>query len=446
MKNNVLILGAGMVAKPIVNYLLDNNFNVTLADLYADKAKALIGNKPNGTAIEFSIDNTDLLDKLVSNNNLTVSLLPYKFHVQVAKVCIKHKKNMLTTSYVSPEMQALDQEAKNAGIIILNEIGLDPGIDHMSAMRIIDKIHGEGGQVVDFYSITGALPEREAVNNPFAYSFSWSPKGVILASNNSAKYLKQGELIETPTQDLFKDTFNLYFPEVGVLEVYPNRNSTDYIDIYGIPEAKTVYRGTFRYEGWCEIMDKIKAMNLISNTEMDFTGMSYKQFVETMINDESDFSIEDKISNFFDDEDVELLLDALYYIDLLSDKDMGYKKTTPFEITSDRMISKMILADDASDMVAMQHIFLAEYEDGRREVIKSSLLNFGNPQTDTAIARTVALPAAIGVKNILSGIISEKGVLRPTLPTIYNPVLDELETLGIKMIEEYGLPMEENIQ
>ena len=441
----VLIIGAGMVAKPIVNYLLNNNIYVNLADLYVDKAKELIAENPNGKAIEFSIDNNELLNKLVSENDLTVSLLPYKFHVQVAKACIKHKKNMLTTSYVSPEMFSLSEEAKKADILILSELGLDPGIDHMSAMRIIDGIHEKGGKVIDFYSITGALPAREAVNTPFAYKFSWSPKGVILASNNSAEYLKDGKKVNISSANLFKDTFMYNFPEVGILEAYPNRNSTDYAEIYGIPEAKTVFRGTFRYEGWCRILDKIKSMNLITDKKYDFTGKTYREFIEMMLNDDSTLSTKAKIAKHFGTDDNELTINALKFIDLFADEDMGYGKTTPFEITSDRMIAKMLLPADANDMVAMQHVFLAEYPDGRREVIKSRLLEFGNLKTATAIAKTVALPAAIGVKNILTGKINMKGVHRPIHPNLYNTILDELETFGIKMIEEYGLPESENI-
>lgn len=441
----VLILGAGMVAKPIVSYLLKHNFYISLADMHYNKAEELINNHTNGKAVEFSIENSGLLNRLVEGHDIVVSLLPYKFHVKVAKACIRYSKDMLTTSYVSEEMEALNKQAKDAGIIILNELGLDPGIDHMSAMRIIDYIHDKGGKVINFHSITGALPAREAVDTPFAYKFSWSPKGVIMASNNHAQYLKDGKNVEVPTKDLFKNTFFYNFPEVGKLEAYPNRDSIKYIDIYGIPEAKTVFRGTFRYEGWCKILDKMKAMNLIKNDTYDFTGMSYRQFVEKMLDDNSNASTQEKINKHFGTKDNKLTIRALEFIDMFSDEDMGYEIATPFEITSDRMISKMLLPQDANDMIAMQHVFLAEYPNKTREVIKSRLLNFGNLKTETAVARTVALPAAVGVKNILAGKIVVKGVHRPVHKSIYATILNELETLGIKMIEEFGLPESENI-
>ncbi|MFA5782103.1 MAG: saccharopine dehydrogenase C-terminal domain-containing protein, partial [Bacteroidales bacterium] len=256
----VLILGAGMVVKPIVNYLLKNNFKVTVATRTKSKADEMIAGHLNGTALSWTVDDIDTLNKLISEHDFTVSLLPYTFHVMVAKLCIQHKKNMITTSYVKPEMQALDVEAKKAGIIILNECGLDPGIDHMSAMRIIDHVHKNGGKIEEFYSLCGALPAPEGTDNPFKYKFSWSPKGVVMAGNNDGKYLKHGKIIEVDTKDLFKNPFKVDFPEIGILDVYPNRDSISYIDIYGIQEANTMFRGTFRYKGWCEIIDIMKQL------------------------------------------------------------------------------------------------------------------------------------------------------------------------------------------
>ena len=235
----VLILGAGMVVKPIVQYLLQKGYFVTVATRTKSKADKMINGHQNGASIAWTVDDEDTLDKMIAEHDLAVSLLPYAYHVMVAKICIKHKKNMITTSYVKPEMQALDKEAKDAGIIILNELGLDPGIDHMSAMRIIDTVHNKGGKIEEFYSLCGALPAPEASDNPFRYKFSWSPKGVVMAGNNDGKYLKKGKEKYVPTEDLFKDTFKINFPEVGELEVYPNRDSLPYIEIYKIPETKT---------------------------------------------------------------------------------------------------------------------------------------------------------------------------------------------------------------
>lgn len=436
-----------MVVKPIVKYLLDKEIEVTVATRTKSKAEAMISGHPNGTAVEWTVDDTGTLDSMVSGHDLTVSLLPWIHHIMVAKHCIKHKKNMVTTSYVKPEMKELDQEARDAGIIILNELGLDPGIDHMSAMRIIDHVHGKNGKIEEFYSICGALPAPESAgDNPFRYKFSWSPKGVILAGNNDGRYLRYGEEVYVPTEDLFKNPLKVDFPGVGELDIYPNRDSMPYIDLYGIPETKTMMRGTFRYPGWCESLDAMKALKLLTNDTYDFTGKTYTGMVAMLAGIDSRSNIKNKVAEFLNINTNSHAINAMDWLGLFSEKRMNRGQDTPFEIVSDLMIDKMMIGRDERDMVAMQHVFLASYPDGKKEVIKSSMLDFGSPSTDTAIARTVALPAAVGVDMILEGKINEKGVHIPVIADIYNPVLDALESMDIRMEEEYGLPQDQIIK
>lgn len=441
----VLILGSGMVARPIIRYLLEKNFNVTVASNTPDRGAAMIANHPNGTNVEWSVGNAAKLDTLVKSHDCVVSLLPFTFHLIVANCALKHKKNMVTTSYVKQEMQDLDGAAKEAGIIILNELGLDPGIDHMSAMRIIDQVHQKGGKIQDFYSICGALPAPEGTNNPFKYKFSWSPKGVVMAGNNDAKFLRDGKITEIPTLNLFKNPFVIDFPKVGKLEVYPNRDSVSYVDIYGIPETHTMYRGTFRYAGWCEIIDAFKKMNLIGYDKIDFSGKTYCDFISTMVGASDSKNIKQKVAAFLNCKEDALPIKALEFLGLLEDKPMGRNIDSPFEITSDCMIATMEIGANERDMVVMQHTFIATYADGKKEVIRSRMLDFGTIGGDTSIARTVALPAAIGAEMILEGKINVKGVYRPVISDIYNPILNQLETMNIKMIEEYGLPLSEHL-
>jgi saccharopine dehydrogenase (NADP+, L-glutamate forming) len=427
----VLILGAGMVVKPMVHYLLDNQFEVTLASRTKAKAERFLEGYSGGRALAWTVDQLDLLDKLIENHDLIVSLLPFTHHVAVAERCIKHRKNMLTTSYVSPEMRALDAKAKEAGIIIMNEIGVDPGYDHMTAMEIIDRVHEEGGKVDEFYSLCGALCAPEASDNPFRYKFSWSPKGVVMASNNGARYLKNSQVVELDTSDLFKKPMVIDFPEVESMHVYPNRDSLSYIELYGIPEVKTMYRGTFRYQNWCAALDLLKALKLTGNEELELKGKTFAR-VTAELNGLSAEHIKEDIQTKFKLPESDPALNALEWLGVLDPKPVHLEKGSAFDLTSDLMIEKMMMDDSERDMVIMQHIFNVTRSGGDKERIISRMIDYGN-RNYTSIARTVALPAAIAVELILEGKIRETGVQIPIKKSIYAPILSKLENLGISM-------------
>jgi saccharopine dehydrogenase-like NADP-dependent oxidoreductase len=440
----VLILGAGLVVKPMVEYLLKNNFSLLIASPMKERADEMIKGNPLGSSLDWSMDDPAMLDKIVAEHDITVSLLPYMYHSEIAKVCLRHGKSLVTTSYIQPAMMDLDEPARKAGLLFLNEIGLDPGIDHMTAMKIIDHVHNKNGKVEEFYSLCGALPAPEAANNPLNYKFSWSPKGVILASRNGAHYLKKGKKIKIESAGLFKDRFNYAFPGIGDLDVYPNRDSISYIDIYGIPETFTMYRGTFRYKGWCEALDAMKTLGMLDDSVKNYHRITSAGFLA----ERSGLEVNDlrtKLAKKLGSTLNSPAIQSLDFLGFFSDEMLHYHETTPFEITSDRMIKKMLLSVNERDMVVLQHIVLASYPDGKREVIKSSMLDFGSPSTNTSISRTVALPASIAVKMILENRFDMKGVCRPVIPQIYNPVLAELKTLGIEMKEEFGLAESEMI-
>lgn len=435
--SRILVLGAGLVARPLVQYLLDQpDFHVTVASRTVEKARALIGDCPNGEALAFDIEREpEHLDALVAGTDLAVSMLPYIHHLQVAQACLRHRRHLVTTSYVKDEMRALDGAAREAGVIFLNEIGLDPGIDHMSAMRVIDRVHAGGGQVVAFRSYCGGLPAPEANTNPFGYKFSWSPRGVLLAGRNDARYLEDGRVVEVPNRRLFATRHPVPVEGVGVLEAYPNRDSLPYIQLYGIPEARTMYRGTLRYPGWCETWQKFVELGLLDLTEReDLAGMTYRQLLAQLIGRPQTPDLRRDLAVHLDLPEDSPVLDRFEWLGLLSDDPLPPQRTI-LDVLAVRMQEKLQYAPGERDMVVLLHDFVAEYPD-RRERIRSWLVDFGIPHGDTAMARTVGLPAAIATRLILQGVIQLTGVHIPVLPEIYRPVLAELEERGIRVEEQ----------
>jgi len=433
---NVLVLGAGLVARPLVQYLLDQpEHHVTVASRTVTKAHALIGGRPNGEALPFDITHDGrALSALVAGTDLVISLLPYIYHVQVAEQCVRHGCHLVTTSYVKDEMRALDGPAKEAGVILLNEIGLDPGIDHMSAMRIIHRIHGAGGQVVSFRSYCGGLPAPEANTNPFGYKFSWSPRGVLLAGRNDARYLEDGQVVEVPNSRLFATHHTVHVEGLGDFDAYPNRDSLPYIQTYGIPETRTMYRGTLRYPGWCETWQKFVELGLLDLTERDdLAGLTFRQLMAGIIGrpDTADLK-QDLAAHLGIAPDSEVMM-RFEWLGLLDDEPLPPERTV-LDVLAAQMLKKLQYDEGERDMIVLMHDFVAQYPD-RREHIVSTLVDFGIPGGDTSMARTVGLPAAIASRLILEGRIRLTGVHIPVLPEIYEPVLDELEGLGIKMEE-----------
>ena len=337
---------------------------------------------------------------------------------------------MVTTSYISDEMKALDEKAKNAGILILNECGLDPGIDHMSAMRIIHNVEEKGGKVTSFKSTTGALPSHEANNNPFGYKFSWAPRGVLLASRNAAKWLDEGKEISVPGEQLFENYYLQDVPGVGTFENYPNRDSIPYKDIYGLKYAKTVYRGTYRMTGWCETLRCIVSLGWLSDKPVkDFSGVTYKDLTKHFTGSNSD-DISNETAKFLGLKSYSAIIQRLKWLGLFSDEHLPKDKDNPLDYLNVITLKKMELPKNERDMIVMHHEFIAEYP-SKKEYINSTLVDYGIPNGDSSIARTVSLPAAIAVKMILNKKIKNKGVHLPVIPEIYNPILDELEQMEI---------------
>ncbi len=433
----VLVLGAGLVSRPMVRYLLDSpDIEVTVASRTVSKAEVLVGNHPRGKALPLLVDDAKKLDQLVSQCDLAVSLLPYTYHVEVAGHCLKHRRHMVTTSYVSDAMRALDQEARKAGVIILNEVGVDPGTDHMSAMRVIHRVKEMGGRVTSFMSYCGGLPAPEANDNPFGYKFSWSPKGVVMAGRNEGRYLKDGQEVVIPGEDLFGHHWPVDVPAAGAFEAYPNRNSLPYIGVYGLEGIGTMYRGTLRNQGWCETLKAIADLGILDDTPRDgLAGMTVSDWVRLHVPGEADLRADVAVRVGLADADP--VLERLEWLGFFGSEPVGIDTGSDLDVLAKLMLDKMPYRTGERDMIVLYHEFKAEYPDKPQEAISSTMIAFGEPDGDSAMARTVSLPAAVSVRKILEGRISMTGVHIPVAPDIYEPVLAELETLGIEFKEKY---------
>jgi saccharopine dehydrogenase-like NADP-dependent oxidoreductase len=434
--NNILVLGAGLVARPLVTYLLDHpEFAVVVADVEPDRALKLVAGHPRGRAITLDIADRSALAAAVGQADLVVSLVPYTFHPLVAGLAVEQGKHVVTASYVSPAMRALDARAKEKGVVLLNELGLDPGIDHMEAMRIIHQVHETGGQVLAFTSWCGGLPAPESNTNPFGYKFSWSPRGVLLASKNSAKFLKDGRIVSVPAEELFASPETIPIGGLGSFEGYPNRDSVSYKETYGIPEARTVLRGTLRYAGWCETLRKLVELGFLDETPKDRTGLTFLSLMRELTQASPGEDVKTAVASRLGLGGDSAIIGRLAWLGLLEDRPLPVAKGSAFDNLAALMVEKLAYEAGERDMIVLQHEFLVRTATGRSERIVSSLIDYGVPNGDSSMSRTVGLPAAIGARLILEGRIRAAGVQVPVLPEIYDPVLEELETLGVRFEE-----------
>jgi saccharopine dehydrogenase-like NADP-dependent oxidoreductase len=428
---NVLVLGAGMVTRPMIEYLMKHGIKVTIATRTVSKAEAMIAGNPLGEAIALNIDDAAHLAELVKKADLVVSMLPYIHHLKVARLCLDNNKPLVTTSYVSPAMRELDAEATSKGLLFLNEIGVDPGIDHMSAMRIIHGVKERGGKITSFHSYCGGLPAPEANTNPLGYKFSWSPTGVMLAGKNNGRILIDGKIVFIPSLDLFSQIHYKVFPKpIGTLEAYTNRDSIPYIELYGLEGIGTMTRNTFRNISWCPTLRSLTAMGYLNadykeklpGTLAELTAQLIKGKVETIRND---------VATYLGRPEDDRVLDNMAWLDLFSSRKVPPATNTPFDVLAALFLEKMEYEAGERDLLILHHEFIADYPDGRQESITSTMIDYGIPHGDSSMARTVSLPAAIAVRLILEGRIKMTGVRIPVYPEIYNPVLDELAQMNI---------------
>ncbi|MFO8051277.1 MAG: saccharopine dehydrogenase C-terminal domain-containing protein [Thermoplasmatota archaeon] len=424
----VLVIGAGLVSGPLVRYLLaDAGFRVTVASRTVEKAKEIIQGHEMGEAVSFDITRDENLDDLISGHDIAVSLLPYAYHTKVAASAVENGKHMVTTSYVSDEMRLLDRGARDAGVILLNEMGLDPGIDHMEAQRIIDGVHSEGGKVTGFISFCGGLPAPEANNNPWGYKFSWSPKGVVLASRNPARFREDGKEKVIPGSKLFAEYRMIDIEGLDSFEGYPNRDSVPYADIYGIPDAETVLRGTLRNKGWCDTWKGLHDIGMLQDQKPK--GSTYYDMMEELVF--GDGELKERLKKRIDTRNDPMVIRNWEWLGLLEEKEL-LDHGSRIDALSKLLEKKLNYAPGERDMIVLKHTFEIDMPEGRR-TLHSTMVDFGIPNGDSAMSRTVGLPAAMGVEMILNGELDHlSGVHIPILPEIYGPSLERLGSKGIE--------------
>ena len=434
----ILVIGAGRSSSSLIKYLLDKstveNLQIIVADVLKQIAEEKIQNHKNGLAIALDVfDNRSRTDA-IKNADIVISMLPARFHIEVAKDCIVFKKNMVTASYITPEMKALDDEVKKQGLVFMNEIGLDPGIDHMSAMQVIDRIRDNGAKMLLFESFTGGLVAPESDTNLWNYKFTWNPRNVVLAGQGgAAKFIQEGKYKYIPYHKLFRRTEFLNIIDSGKFEAYANRDSLKYMKEYGLDDILTMYRGTIRRVGFSRAWNLFVRLGMTDDSYImeDSEEMSYRDFTNSFLAYNPNDSVELKLRSYLKIEQDDIIWDKLLELDIFSPtKKVGLKDATPAQILQKILMDSWSLQEDDKDMIVMQHKFGYEFK-GERRQIESSMVVIGEDQTYTAMAKTVGLPVGIATLLILNEKITTPGVQIPINKEVYEPILEELKEQGI---------------
>lgn len=442
----ILVIGAGRSASYLIKYLLDKseseNLELIIADISIELALRKINNHPRAKAVILDIYNTEEREKAIQNCDLVVSMLPAAMHIDVAKDCVKFKKHLVTASYISPEMQALDQDAKANNLVFMNEIGLDPGVDHMSAMKVIDDIRDKGGKMLLFESFCGGLVAPESDTNLWNYKFTWNPRNVVLAGQGgAAKFIQEGKYKYIPYHKLFRRTEFLDVEEFGRFEAYANRDSLKYKSIYGLEDILTLYRGTIRKVGFSRAWNMFVQLGMTDDTYTieDSENMSYREFVNSFLPFSMTDTVELKTRYQLGIEQDDIQWDRLEELDIFNaNKIIGLKKATPAQILEKILAESWQLNPLDKDMIVMYHRFGYELN-GEKRQIDSKMVTTGEDQTYTAMAKTVGLPVAMAAIRILNGEISTSGVQLPINREVYEPILKELKAFGVDF-KEYKVP------
>ncbi|RPH29137.1 MAG: saccharopine dehydrogenase [Bacteroidales bacterium] len=437
----IFVIGAGLSSSDLIKYLLDNatalDWTVKVGDLSLELAKSKVNNHPKGIAVPFDINDNKQLKDAVAWADIIVSMLPAFMHPVVAKECVGQGKHMATASYVSDSMKALDAEAKQKGVTLLNELGVDPGIDHMSAMKVIDEIREKGGNLLGFISNTGGLVAPESDNNPWNYKFTWNPRNVVLAGQGVAQFIENGQLKFIPYHRLYSRARTYSVLNYGDFEMYPNRDSLQYCEIYNLKTIPTLIRGTLRKAGYCKAWNVFVQLGATDDTYKvpNSEDLTNRGFINSFLAYDPKLSVEEKIKCEIAEANDPVVFEKLRWLGVFEEKKVAISNASPAQILQKILEGKLLLEPNDKDMIVMQHIF--DYEmDGMKFRRKSSMVIIGQDTVHTAMSITVGTPLAIAIKRVLTGDLKEKGVVIPTKPSVYLPILKELEEYGVKFIEE----------
>ena len=441
----ILVIGAGRSTSSLIKYLLEHsnqyNYTVTVADIDVEHALQKINNHPNGKVVQININDNEIKDALIQQSDVIISMLPAAMHLKVAQSCLKHKKHLLTASYISDELKQLDSEVKSKGLVFMNEIGLDPGIDHMSAMAIIDKLRDNGNKIILFESFCGGLVAPESDTNLWNYKFTWNPRNVVISGQGgAAKFIQEGRYKYIPYHKLFRRTEFIEVENYGKFEVYANRDSLKYREVYNLNDILTLYRGTIRRVGFSRAWDMFVQLGMTDDSYVldDSEKLSNRDFVNLFLPFHPTDSVEIKLRHQLRIDQDDIMWEKLIELDLFNPKKiMGIKNATPAQLLEAILAEKWKLNPEDKDMVIMYHKIGYKTPDNELKQIDSKLVVLGENQTYTSMAKTVGLPIAIAAIKVLTGEINTPGVQLPITKSIYKPILDELEKNNICFTEHH---------
>jgi saccharopine dehydrogenase (NADP+, L-glutamate forming) len=441
----ILILGAGKSTPYLIDYMLKYakkyDWFVTVGDRDIELARSRVDGHPAGMAIALDATDVNFLSAEIENSDLVINVLAPVFQHQVAWHCIEHGAHMISVSYQDRRILDLERDAHRKGLIILTEIGLDPGIDHMSAISMIQSVRDRGGCVKQFESYGGGLPAPDSLTNPLKYIISWNPRNVVMAGENGAQYIKNGKIKIIPYHNIFQHSWPIEIEGLGTMEAYPNRDSLIYQDVMGFKNADTVIRGTIRYPGWSETWQQVVRLGLPNESLPipKLSEMTYAELLEMFLPDHvSGSTLEQRVANFLHINPTGKIMENLAWLGLFSDKKISSSAENAAEAMIQLISKQLPFSNDSRDMVVLYHALEAQFpeQNNRKEQITSTMIHYGDPKGFSAMAKSVGLPAAIAAKLILTDQIPIHGCLMPTHPLIYQPILKELTEYGFSFKEK----------